>query len=71
MIMKNIFYQLFIAIAFLATGCVEDFLDTKNLYQKSDESYYKTPADIEEALAGAYAAIPLDAGTTIRSLWPN
>ena len=60
--MKNIFYQLFIAIAFLATGCVEDFLDTKNLYQKSDESYYKTPADIEEALAGAYAAIPLDAG---------
>ena len=60
--MKKIFYIVFVAIAFLAAGCSEDFLDTKNLYQKSDESYYRTPADIEEALAGAYAAIPLDAG---------
>jgi starch-binding outer membrane protein, SusD/RagB family len=60
--MKKIYSQLFIALAFLGAGCVENFLDTKNLYQKSDESYYKTPADIEEALAGAYAAVPLDAG---------
>jgi len=58
--MKKIIYL--ISIALLAISCSEDFLDTKNLYQKSDESYYLTSADIEEALAGAYAAIPLDAG---------
>jgi hypothetical protein len=60
--MKKICYIIFIAIAFLSAGCTENFLDSKNLYQKSDESYYRTPADIEEALAGAYAAVPLDAG---------
>jgi hypothetical protein len=62
MFMKKIVYQVLIAVAFLAAACSEDFLDTKNLYQKSDESYYRTPADVEEALAGAYAAIALDAG---------
>jgi starch-binding outer membrane protein, SusD/RagB family len=60
--MEKIKYIVFIVTVLLVTGCAEDFLDTKNLYQKSDESYYKTPADIEEALAGAYAAVPLDAG---------
>ena len=60
--MKKISYISLISIALLAMSCAEDFLDTKNLYQKSDESYYKTPADIEEALTGAYAAVPLDAG---------
>ncbi|MBN2520082.1 MAG: RagB/SusD family nutrient uptake outer membrane protein [Bacteroidales bacterium] len=47
---------------FLSVSCNEDFLDTKNLYQKTDESYYRTPDDIQEALAGAYAAVPIDAG---------
>ncbi len=62
--MKKLIFFPYILIAFLfiALSCDESFLDTKNLYQKSDESYYKTPEDIEEALAGAYAAVPLDAG---------
>ncbi len=59
--MKKIIYLILIAII-LPIGCGEDFLDTKNLYQKSDESYYRTPEDIEEALAGAYAAVPNGAG---------
>jgi hypothetical protein len=62
MIMKKIKYLLLLIAGILVTGCAEDFLDTKNLYQISDESYYLTPDDIEEALAGAYAAVPLDAG---------
>ncbi len=60
--MKNIKFLGFIAIVIFAIGCSEDFLEQKNLYQKSDESYYKTPDDIQEALAGAYAAIPIKAG---------
>ncbi|MBN1415407.1 MAG: RagB/SusD family nutrient uptake outer membrane protein [Bacteroidales bacterium] len=60
--MKTIKYLTIIAITLVAISCTDNFLDTKNLYQKTDESYYKTPEDIEEALAGAYAAVPLDAG---------
>jgi len=62
--MKTIkyFFLILFPVILIAIGCDESFLDTKNLYEKSDESYYKTPEDIEEALAGAYAAIPLDKG---------
>jgi hypothetical protein len=60
--MNNIKYLSVIIVMFLVAGCAEDFLDQKNLYQKSDESYYQTPEDIDEALTGAYAALALDAG---------
>lgn len=59
--MKNIIYLSFIFM-FLLFGCAEDFLDQKNLYEKSDESYYSTPEDIDEALAGVYSSLPIDAG---------
>ena len=62
MVMKKYTYIILVAVLFLAIGCGEDFLDTKNLYQRSDESYYRTPEDINEALAGVYAAVPIDAG---------
>ncbi len=35
----------------------EDFLDTKNLYQKDLDSYYSTPSDIEEAMSGVYSSL--------------
>jgi starch-binding outer membrane protein, SusD/RagB family len=60
--MKNIKYLSVIIVMLLVSGCAENFLDQKNLYQKSDESYYKTPEDIDEALTGAYASLALDAG---------
>lgn len=60
--MKKLKYLSVIIVLMLAAGCAENFLDQKNLYQKSDESYYKTPADIAEALTGAYAALAIDAG---------
>jgi len=60
--MKKIRNIILVARALIATSCGEDFLEQKDLYHRSDESYYKTPEDIEEALAGAYAALPIDAG---------
>ncbi len=60
--MKKNKYLLLIIVALLAISCGEDFLTKKDLYRMSDESYYKTPEQIEQALAGAYAAVPQDAG---------
>lgn len=65
--MKTIKYIAFIVpiIAFFiaTTSCNEDeFLGVKNLYEQSDETYYLDSGDIAEALTGAYAALPLDAG---------
>jgi hypothetical protein len=59
--MKRIQYILFISL-FLLFGCAEDFLTQNNLYEKSDENYYTKPEDVDEALAGAYAALPNGAG---------
>ncbi len=59
--MKKIVYILPV-IMFLWTSCSEEWLDTKNLYQKTDESYFQIPEDVQEMLAGAYSALPLDAG---------
>ncbi len=58
--MKKILFILPV-IMFLWTSCSEEWLDTKNLYQKTDESYFQTPEDVQEMLAGAYSALPLDA----------
>ncbi len=59
--MKKILY-IAVSTVFLLSGCAEDFLTQKSLYDKSDESYYSTPDDIKEALAGAYSALPCEAG---------
>ena len=55
--MKKLIYKASIAILVLGTSCSEDFLDTKNLYEKSLENYYKTPTDIDEAMSGVYNAL--------------
>ncbi|WP_372746409.1 RagB/SusD family nutrient uptake outer membrane protein [Lutibacter sp.] len=52
---KLIYFIAFIGLVFV-TSCEKE-LDTTNLYGKSLESYYKTPTDIEEAMAGVYNAI--------------
>ena len=52
---KTIYFIAIVALGF-ATSCNE-YLDTENLYGKSLESFYKTPTDIEEAMAGVYNAI--------------
>jgi hypothetical protein len=60
--MRKFKYIASILLAFTALGCAENFLDTKDLYEQSDESFYKTADDIAAALAAAYASLPLDAG---------
>jgi hypothetical protein len=54
--MKKLKYIIAITAIFAVTSC-EDYLDTENLYGKSLESFYKTPTDINEAMAGVYNAI--------------
>ncbi len=55
--MKRIIYIVSVAVLVLASGCGEDYLDTKNLYEKSLENYYQSPQDISEAMAGVYNAL--------------
>jgi hypothetical protein len=57
MMMKKLIYITFFAGLVLASGCSQSFLDTDNLYGKSLETFYSTPQDIEEAMAGVYNAI--------------
>lgn len=55
--MKKLIYITFIAALVLVTSCSQSYLDTDNLYGKSLETFYSTPTDIEEAMAGVYNAI--------------
>jgi hypothetical protein len=55
--MKKIKYLIAISAMVFATSCGDRFLDTDNLRDKDLDSYYKTPTDIEEAMAGVYNAI--------------
>lgn len=55
--MKKLIYLTFLAGLVLATSCSQDYLDTDNLYGKSLETFYSTPQDISEAMAGVYNAI--------------
>jgi len=55
--MKKLIYFIAIVTMVITTSCGDKFLDTDNLYGKSLETYYSTPTDIEEAMAGVYNAI--------------
>ncbi|MGV8827238.1 MAG: RagB/SusD family nutrient uptake outer membrane protein [Breznakibacter sp.] len=54
--MKNIISVLVFGAAVTLSSC-DDHLDTKNLYDKSQETFYSTPKDIEEAMNGVYNAL--------------
>jgi hypothetical protein len=55
-------YKIILATAtiLIASSCSQDFLDTKPLTQKTDITYYTTPAEAQEALAGCYDGLQLD-----------
>jgi len=55
--MKKLIYIIAIATMIVATSCGDEFLDTDNLYGKNLDTYYQTPTDIEEAMAGVYNAL--------------
>lgn len=54
--MKNIKYLIALSTLFVVTSC-ENYLDTENIYEKDLSTFYKTPTDINEAMAGVYNAI--------------
>ncbi|MDR7369307.1 RagB/SusD family nutrient uptake outer membrane protein [Flavobacterium aquidurense] len=54
--MKTIKYFIAISAIFAASSC-DNYLDTENIKDKSLETFYKTPDDINEAIAGVYNAI--------------
>jgi hypothetical protein len=56
--MKKIIYLA--AICLLISGCT-DFLNTRNLFEKNTENFYRTPTDVNEALRGVYASLYSDA----------
>lgn len=55
--MKKLIYIVSIAALVMTTSCGEEYLDTKNLYEKSLETFYSSPTDINEAMAGVYNAL--------------
>lgn len=56
--MKKLLYFITIAVILVTTSCT-DYLDSENLYEKNSDNFYKTPTDINEAMAGVYNAIYL------------
>ncbi len=46
-----------IAITALIVSSCENFLDTRNLYEKDLTNFYQTPTDITEAIGGVYNAL--------------
>jgi len=54
--MKKLKYIIAISAIFMASSC-DEYLENENLSEKSLDSFYKTPTDINEAMAGVYNAI--------------
>lgn len=54
--MKKLIQIIAVALLTFTTSC-DDHLDTKNLYSVSSDNYYKTPEQINEAMAGVYNAL--------------
>ncbi len=55
--MKKIIYISFITVSALIMSCKSDYLDTENLFEQSLETFYKTPEDINAAMAGVYNSL--------------
>lgn len=60
--MKKLIYIITLGLIVMVSSC-DDHLDTKNLFQKSTDNYYRTPTDIEEALSGVYNSLYVQTGT--------
>lgn len=53
--MKKIIYLFSLALILLSCG--DNFLDTEPLTQKVNTNFYKTPADVQNALVGIYSVL--------------
>jgi hypothetical protein len=68
--MKKIKYIIAISAIFVAASC-SDYLDSENLYGKNSDNFYKTPTDINEAMAGVYNAIYINSPLSEEQLAAN
>ena len=55
--MKKINYILALIAVLVITSCGDDFLDSKQLYEKLDDNFYTSPEEINDALTAAYACL--------------
>jgi len=69
--MKELKYIIGFALVLILYSCGEEFLTQKDLYDKSDETYYRTENDINEALAGAYSVLPSFGGSINPTVMAN
>ncbi len=60
--MKNLIFIIAIGAMFFITSC-DEHLNTKNLFDKSTDNFYRTPTDIDEAMAGIYNALFVQTST--------
>ncbi|WP_289664803.1 RagB/SusD family nutrient uptake outer membrane protein [Flavobacterium panacagri] len=68
--MKKLKYIIAISVIFTASSC-DDYLDQDNITEKSLVSFYKSPTDIDEAMAGVYNAIYTNAITSEEQVAAN
>ncbi len=61
--MKKILYIAVVVLTALSLSSCSDLLDTKNLFEKNTENFYRTPQDINEALSGVYNALYVQTST--------
>jgi hypothetical protein len=68
--MKKILFSIAMGALVLVSGC-EDHLDKENLYDKSLETFYRTPQDINEAMNGVYSSLFVDGAHSNEHLAAN
>lgn len=66
--MKKIF--LLILAVVLIVGCKQSFLDTTDLLEKTNNDFYKTPTDIDQALTATYVQMVAAPSGSVLNCYP-
>jgi hypothetical protein len=69
--MKNIKITILLTLMFSIFGCNNQFLEQKDLYSISNESYFKNEKEMGEALTGIYSVLAVEKGHTFPVLIAN
>ena len=69
--MKKINITVLLSVVVSMFSCSDDFLEQKDLYRISNESYFKNEKEIGEALTGIYSVLAVEKGHTFPILIAN
>ncbi|GAA5022165.1 membrane protein [Marivirga lumbricoides] len=58
----NFYLLLIILGAFTVTSCTDEYLDAEPLTERNTDNFYKTPADVYDALVGCYDGMQVAVG---------